>query len=132
MMLATARGQLVPTGEHLALVLSNSGQVIERELDGPRFSLPLPWEEACAGGLPGTAVDVVLASENGTTGTVDWLLTDNQGTVRDVAVYNCGPTRRTLSITSTTTPSGRSLGRRRARPAGFHLRRDVVRSRDRL
>ena len=65
-------------GQNVALVLNSTGQVLERELNGP-------------------AVDQVLASEtnvpppyNGAQGpgTVNWLLADNQGTVRDVAVYN--------------------------------------------
>ena len=64
-------------GQNIALVLNASGQVIERELYGP-------------------AVDQVLASETVTpvasgpqaAGPVNWFLSDNQGTVRDVAQYN--------------------------------------------
>ena len=55
-------------GSNLALVLSDTSgtvTVVQRELDGP-------------GGQ-------VLASENGSTNVVSWYLTDNQGTVRDVA-----------------------------------------------
>ena len=58
------------------LVLNGSGGVIEREFNGP-------------------GADQVLASEAGpendvgaTTGTVNWLLADNQGSVRDVVRYN--------------------------------------------
>ena len=61
-------------GQNLLLVLDVDGQVVERELNGP-------------------AVDQVLASETVTpvtsgheaAGTVNWLLTDRQGSVRDVA-----------------------------------------------
>jgi len=60
-------------GGNVALVLNGSGQVVERELDGP-------------------AVDMVLASENAATGVVSWLLTDNEGSVRDVARYANGTT----------------------------------------
>ena len=65
-------------GENIALVLNGSGQVIERELNGP-------------------AVDQVLATEtvapgSGSAGTVNWFLTDNQGTVRDVVQYSGGAT----------------------------------------
>ena len=64
-------------GEDPVLVLAGNGQVIERELNG-------------------AAVDQVLASESVASGTVSWLLTDNQGTVRDVAVYDS--TTQTTSI----------------------------------
>ena len=67
-------------GQNMALALNGSGQVVERELYGP-------------------AVDQVLATEEVTTGsglqsagTVNWLLTDNQGTVRDVARFAAGTT----------------------------------------
>ena len=60
-------------GQNMALALSTNGTVIERELYGP-------------------AIDQVLASESGSTGTVNWLLADNQGTVRDVARYANGVT----------------------------------------
>jgi YD repeat-containing protein len=55
-------------GANVVLVLAGDGSVVERELTGP-------------------AVDQVFASESGG-GSVSWLLTDNQGSVRDVAVYN--------------------------------------------
>ena len=45
----------------------------------------------------GPAVDQVLASENATTGTVSWLLADNEGTVRDVATYNAGTGTTTIA-----------------------------------
>ena len=66
-------------GQNLLLVLQADGQVVERELNGP-------------------AVDQVLASETATPtypnpgqeipGKVNWLLTDRQGTVRDVAQFS--------------------------------------------
>ncbi len=63
-------------GKNLVLVLNSSGQVTERELYA-------------------AAVDKILASETvapvesgpQAAGTVNWLLTDNQSTVRDVAQY---------------------------------------------
>ncbi|MGA2066672.1 MAG: RHS repeat-associated core domain-containing protein [Thermoguttaceae bacterium] len=59
-------------GQDLLLVLNSTGAVQERYLWGP-------------------AVDQVLACETGGN-VVDWLLTDNQGTVRDVATYSGGQT----------------------------------------
>ena len=59
-------------GQNLILVLNAAGQVTERELNGP-----------AAGGREG-----VLATENVLAGTVNWLLSDNQGTVRDVVQFN--------------------------------------------
>jgi RHS repeat-associated protein len=56
-------------GANVALILNASGGVIERELCGP-------------------AVDQILASENGSTHVVNWMLADNQGTVRDVVQYS--------------------------------------------
>ena len=65
-------------GRNLVLVLNASGQVTEREVYA-------------------AAVDQILATETVTplsagstqaAGTVNWLLTDNQGTVRDVAQFN--------------------------------------------
>ncbi len=65
----------VNDGQNVALVLNSGGQVFERELWGP-------------------GVDQILATEKVTplspgsvqsAGTVNWDLTDNQGTVRDVA-----------------------------------------------
>ena len=53
------------TGRTSLLILDGSGNVIERELTG-------------------AAPDEVFASENGSTNAVNWYLTDNQGTVRDV------------------------------------------------
>src|SRR5208337_3468788 len=69
-----ATSYFIDDGENVALVLNASGQVTERELYA-------------------AAVDQVLASEavtrgTGKVGTVNWLLTDNQRTVRDVAQYN--------------------------------------------
>jgi RHS repeat-associated protein len=55
-------------GANLTLVLSPSGSVIDRCLNGP-------------------AVDQVLAEEDAS-GKVSWMLADNQGSVRDVAVYD--------------------------------------------
>jgi RHS repeat-associated protein len=57
-------------GQNPVLVLNPNGSVIQRELWGP-------------------AVDQILASENASA-VVSWMLTDNQGTVRDVAQYNAG------------------------------------------
>ena len=60
-------------GGNVALILDSDGGVIQRNLDG--------------------AVDQVFASEAGTAsstltpGTVDWFMTDNQGTVRDVVQF---------------------------------------------
>jgi RHS repeat-associated protein len=62
-------------GSNVALILNEGGGVVERELSGQ-------------------AVDQYFASEAGpasatlSPNTVDWLLTDNQGTVRDVVQYN--------------------------------------------
>jgi RHS repeat-associated protein len=62
-------------GSNVALILNQGGGVVERELSGQ-------------------AVDQYFASEAGpasatlSANTVDWLLTDNQGTVRDVVQYN--------------------------------------------
>jgi hypothetical protein len=58
-------------GQDLALVLDNQGKVLERELYG-------------------SAADQVLASETAAGGTVNWFLTDNQATVRDVVQYSGG------------------------------------------
>jgi hypothetical protein len=72
----------VNDGQDLVLVLNSVAQVTERELNGP-------------------AVDQVLASETvtpgsgGTTqsaGTLNWLLSDGQGTVQDVAQFSGGGT----------------------------------------
>jgi RHS repeat-associated protein len=62
----TSRENYVYDGQNPVLVLDGSGDVTEPELYG-------------------SAVDQVLASENAGTGAVSWMLTDNQGTVRDVA-----------------------------------------------
>jgi RHS repeat-associated protein len=55
-------------GQNLVLVLNPSGEVQDRYLNG-------------------AAVDQVLAEEDAA-GTVSWMLADNQGSVRDVAVYD--------------------------------------------
>ena len=72
-------------GNNVALVLSPEGEVTERELYGP-------------------AVNQILASESvayvvsgpQAAGTVSLLLTDNQGTVRDVAKYDSGTSTTTI------------------------------------
>ena len=57
-------------GQNLLLTLnSSSGAVADRYLNGP-------------------LVDQVLTDENGSTNAVDWLLTDNLGTTRDVVINN--------------------------------------------
>jgi RHS repeat-associated protein len=61
----------VNDGQNVALILNASGGVVERELYVP-------------------AVDQIMASENGSTGAVSWMLPDNQGTVRDVAQFSTG------------------------------------------
>jgi RHS repeat-associated protein len=58
-------------GTNVALILNASGGVIEREFSGP-------------------AADQYFASENGSTGVVNWLLPDAHGTVRDVAQFTPG------------------------------------------
>ena len=63
-------------GQNLALVLNGSGQVTERELYGPAVDQVLATEAVPPGSAPQAA------------GTVSWYFTDNQGTVRDVAVYD--------------------------------------------
>jgi len=67
-----AEERYVYDGQNLLLVLDNSGSVVERELYG-------------------AAVDQILASEDAANN-VTWMLSDNQGTVRDVAerVYDSG------------------------------------------
>ena len=51
--------------QNIVLILDGDGNVIERELTGP-------------------APSQVFASENAATNVVNWYLTDNQGSVRDV------------------------------------------------
>ena len=67
-------------GQNLALVLNSSGQVVERDLYGPAVNQILATETVTPSSAPQAA------------GTVNWLLTDNQGTVRDVAQFNSGTT----------------------------------------
>ena len=57
-------------GSDIVLVFTDAGALTERLLYGP-------------------AVDQPLASEDGS-GNVRWMLADNQGTIRDVAVYDAG------------------------------------------
>ena len=73
---------LVYDGQNLALVLNGSGQVTERELYAAGIDMILASEEITPGSGGGTQA----------AGTVNWLLTDNQGTVRDVAGYTAGTT----------------------------------------
>ena len=69
------RGQnYIYDGQNLALVLNSSGQVTERELYGPAVDQILAHEEV----TPLSTGSIQAA------GTVNWYLTDNQGTVRDV------------------------------------------------
>jgi RHS repeat-associated protein len=75
----TSHENYIYDGANAVLVLNSSGQVTERELYGP-------------------AVDQILASEAVTpvlsgpqaAGAVNWLLADNQGTVRDVVQLSDG------------------------------------------
>ena len=62
---ATTTENFVYDGQNIVLILDGDGNVVERELTG-------------------AAPDQVFASENGSTNAVNWYLTDNQGTVRDV------------------------------------------------
>ena len=66
----TTTENFIYNGQNIALVLAADGSIIERELTG-------------------TAADQVFATEAVVSGvsTVNWLLTDNQGTVRDVVQY---------------------------------------------
>jgi RHS repeat-associated protein len=66
-------GHFVYDGDNMVLMLDDSGAVTDRVLYGP-------------------AVDQVLAEED-STGTVTWLLGDNQNTVRDLAQFNSGQTQ---------------------------------------
>ena len=61
----TTTENFIYDGQNIALILDGDGNVIERELTG-------------------AAPDQVFASENASTNVVNWYLTDNQGTVRDV------------------------------------------------
>ena len=72
----------VNDGQNVALVLNSIGQVTERELWGPAVDQILATEEVTA--LSGGGAQ--------SAGTVNWDLTDNQGTVRDVVQYNGGAT----------------------------------------
>ena len=67
-------------GQNVALVMNAAGQVVERELYGPAVDQILATETVPAGSSPQAA------------GTVNWLLTDNQGTVRDVVQFANGTT----------------------------------------
>ena len=71
-------------GQNLALVLNSSGQVLERDLYGPAVNQVLATETVTPSSAPQAA------------GTVNWLLTDNQGTVRDVAQFNSGTSATTV------------------------------------
>ena len=75
----TTSERYVYDGDNLVLVLAPNGTVIDRYLNGP-------------------AVDQVLAEED-TSGTVSWMLADNEGSVRDVAVYSSGQTNITDHLT---------------------------------
>ena len=55
-----------------------SGQVIEHKLNGPAVNQVLATETVAPG--------------SGLAGTVNWFLTDNQGSVRDVVQYSGGAT----------------------------------------
>src|SRR5207237_195561 len=59
-----------------ALIYNGSGTLTDRILNGP-------------------AANNALADENGS-GTVSWLLPDNEGTIRDVAQYNSGTNTTTI------------------------------------
>ncbi len=88
-------------GQEMVLVLDGNGQVVERELYGPAVDQILATETVTPGSAPQAA------------GQVNWLLTDNQGTVRDVAHFD-GTTTSVVDhiiydcfgqITSQTTPA---------------------------
>ena len=68
-------------GDNVALVLSGGGQVIDRNLYGEAVDQILSTE---------TVAPVDSGAQ--AAGTVNWLLTDNQQTVRDVAQYASGTT----------------------------------------
>ena len=98
----------------------------------------IPAGRSSSASFTGPAVDQILATEEVTplspgsvqsAGTVNWDLTDNQGTVRDVVAVQRARRRRAWSITSFTTPSGRSLRRPSALSADVHVRRHVAGSR---
>ena len=74
-------------GQNLALVLNSSGLVVERDLYGPAVNQILATETVTPSSAPQAA------------GTVNWLLTDNQGTVRDVAQLTPARARRPSWIT---------------------------------
>ena len=61
----TSTENFIYDGQNIVLILDGDGNVVERELTG-------------------AAPDQVFASENASTNAVNWYLTDNQGTVRDV------------------------------------------------
>ena len=61
----TTTQNFIYDGQNIVLILDGDGNVIERELTG-------------------AAPDQVFASEDASTDVVNWYLTDNQGTVRDV------------------------------------------------
>ena len=62
----TTTENFIYNGQNIALVLDQYGSILERELTG-------------------TAADQVFATESVVSGLTNWYLTDNQGTVRDVA-----------------------------------------------
>ena len=63
-------------GQEIVLVLNVSGQVMQRNLYGPAVDQVLATETVTPGNSPQAA------------GPVNWYLTDNQGTVRDVVQFN--------------------------------------------
>ena len=69
----TSTENFIYCGQNIVLVLNGSGQVIERNLTGPAADEVFATE----------AVATVLSGPQAA-GTVNWYLTDNQGTVRDV------------------------------------------------
>ncbi len=75
-------------GQHIALSLADSGTVQNRYLHGP-------------------AVDMVLADEQ-SVGDLLWMLSDNQGTIRDLASYDSGTDTTTVENHRLPTPSAKS------------------------
>ena len=72
----------VNDGQDLVLVLNSVAQVTERELNGPAVDQVLASETVTPGSGGGTQ----------SAGTVNWLLSDGQGTMQDVAQFSGGST----------------------------------------
>ena len=77
--LGTTTENFIYDGQNIVLVMASNGQVIDRNLTGPAADQVFATEEV-----------VAVLSGPQAAGTVNWLLTDNQGTVRDVVQYGSG------------------------------------------